>query len=153
MQNTLRGNAAANRLDGGAGSDLLVGGAGGDTYVLGRGYGSDSVYEYDWTPGVVDVALFDGDISAEQLWFRRLGSSLEVSVIGSADRLSISGWYSGSQYRIEQFRTAGGQTLLESQVQNLVDAMAGFAPPAMAQTHLPAAYADALNPTIAANWH
>ncbi|MEP6969541.1 MAG: carbohydrate-binding domain-containing protein, partial [Betaproteobacteria bacterium] len=153
MQNTLRGNSAANRLDGAAGSDLLVGGAGRDTYVLGRGYGSDSVYENDATPGVTDSALFDGDIAAEQLWFRRVGSNLEVSIIGTTDKLSISGWYSGSAYRIEQFNTSGGQTLLESQVQNLVDAMAGFAPPAMAQTHLSQAYADALTPTIAANWH
>jgi trimeric autotransporter adhesin len=152
-QNTLRGNAAANRLDGGAGSDLLVGGAGGDTYVLGRGYGNDSVYEYDPTPGVVDTALFEGDIAAEQLWFRRVGSSLEVSVIGTTDKLSISGWYSASAYRIEEFKTSGGQTLLESQVQNLVDAMAGFAPPAMAQTYLSQTYSDALSPTIAANWH
>ncbi len=153
-QNTLRGNSAANRLDGGAGFDLLVGGAGGDTYVLGRGYGSDSVYDYDLTPGVVDTALFDGDISAEQLWFRRVGSSLEVSVIGTTDKLSISGWYSGSVYRIEQFKAAGGgQTLLESQVQSLVDAMAGFAPPAMGQMQMSPAYANALNPTIAANWH
>jgi Ca2+-binding RTX toxin-like protein len=152
-QNTLRGNAAANRLDGGAGSDLLVGGAGGDTYVLGRGYGNDSVYDYDPTPGAVDTALFEGDIAAEQLWFRRVGSSLEVSVIGTTDKLSISGWYGGSAYRIEQFKTGGGQMLLESQVQNLVDAMAGFAPPAMAQTHLSQTYSDALSPTIAANWH
>ncbi len=152
-QNTLRGNVAANRLDGGSGSDLLVGGAGGDTYVLGRGYGSDSVYEYDLTPGAVDTALFEGDIAADQLWFRRVGSNLEVRVIGTADQLSISGWYSSSAYRIEQFKAGDGQSLLESQVQSLVDAMAGFAPPAMAQTHLSQAYANALAPTLAANWH
>ena len=152
-QNTVRGNAAANRLDGGAGSDLLVGGAGGDTYVLARGNGGDSVYEYDPTPGVVDTALFAGDVTAEQLWFRRVGSSLEVRVIGTADQLSISGWYSGGAYRIEQFKTGNGQTLLESQVQSLVDAMASFAPPPMGQVQLTPAYANALTPAFAANWH
>ena len=152
-QNTVRGNGAANRLDGGAGSDLLVGGAGGDAYVLARGNGGDSVYDYDPTPGVVDTALFEGDITAEQLWFRRVGSSLEVRVIGTADQLSVSGWYSGSAYRIEQFKTADGQTLLESQVQSLVDAMAGFAPPPMGQVQLTPAYANALTPIMAANWH
>ena len=43
-------------------------------------------------------------------------------------------------------------TLLDSQVQNLVSAMASFSPPAMGQTTLPQNYADALNPVIAANW-
>jgi len=42
--------------------------------------------------------------------------------------------------------------LLDSQVQNLVSAMAGFAPPAAGQTTLPANYASSLAPTLAANW-
>jgi hypothetical protein len=37
-------------------------------------------------------------------------------------------------------------------VQNLVDAMAAFAPPAPGQTTLPPEYASQLNPVIAANW-
>ncbi len=152
-QNTLRGNAAANRLDGAEGTDLLVGGAGADTYAMRRGYGRDTVYDYDLAPGVVDSAVFEGDITAEQLWFRRVGNSLEVRVIGTTDQLSISGWYSSSAYRIEEFKTGAGQTLLESQVQSLVDAMAGFAPPPMGQVQLTPAYANALSPTIAANWH
>jgi hypothetical protein len=37
-------------------------------------------------------------------------------------------------------------------VQNLVNAMAAFAPPAAGQSTLPAAYATALTPVLAANW-
>ena len=152
LRNTLRGNAAANRLDGGAGADWMVGGVGNDTYVLARGSGSDTVHESDASVGNLDVAQFQADIAPEQLWFRRLGSSLEVRVIGSDDRLNISGWYNGSPYRVERFKTSDGKTLLDSQVQNLVDAMAGFAPPPMGQTNLPAAYASQLSATIAAHW-
>ncbi|MEZ5639833.1 MAG: carbohydrate-binding domain-containing protein [Burkholderiaceae bacterium] len=153
MQNSLRGNGAANRLDGGAGADMLVGGKGNDTYVLARGHGSDTIHENDNTPGNTDVAAFVGDIAADQLWFRRLGSSLEVSVIGTADRFMVNGWYNGSASRVEEFRTGDGRTLLDGQVQALVDAMASFAPPPMGQLVLPDTLAAPLAPVIAATWH
>jgi hypothetical protein len=95
---------------------------------------------------------FGADIAADQLWFRQVGSSLEVSVIGSTDKFTVSNWYSGSPYHVEQFKTADGKVLLDTQVQNLVHAMAGFAPPASGQTTLPANYQSSLNPVIAANW-
>ncbi|MBC7610827.1 MAG: hypothetical protein H7228_14855, partial [Polaromonas sp.] len=53
----------------------------------------------------------------------------------------------------EQFKTSDGKTLLDSQVQNLVQAMASFSPPAAGQGSLPQNYANSLNPVIAANWH
>jgi hypothetical protein len=62
-------------------------------------------------------------------------------------------WYLGAQYRVEQFNTTdGNRTLIEANVQNLVDAMASFAPPAAGQTSLPPDYQSALAPVIAANW-
>lgn len=77
---------------------------------------------------------------------------LEVSVIGTSDKFTIQSWYSGSAYRVEQFRTADGQVLLDGQVENLVQAMAAFAPPAAGQTTLPPAYQAALAPVLVANW-
>ena len=50
------------------------------------------------------------------------------------------------------YKTSDGKTLLDSNVQNLVQAMASFSPPAMGQTTLPPAYASQLNSMIAANW-
>ena len=100
-----------------------------------------------------DLALFDAGTNIDQLWFRRVSNSLEVSIIGTADRLTVSGWYSGDQYHLEQFKTSDGRTLLDSQVNNLVNAMAAFAPPAMGQTSLSAALAEQLSPVLAANWH
>lgn len=57
-----------------------------------------------------------------------------------------------NQYHVEQFKTSDGKTLLDSQVQNLVSAMAAFSPPVAGQTTLSASYAAALNPVIVANW-
>ena len=68
------------------------------------------------------------------------------------DKSTISDWYPGSAYHIEQFKTADGKTLLDSQVDLLVSAMAGFAPPAAGQSTLPPDYQTSLNTVIAANW-
>lgn len=161
LDNRLMGNAASNRLfggqgddflDGGAGDDVLIGEQGSDTYFLGRGRGSDTIQEDDATQGHTDVVLFGDEIAADQLWFRRVGKDLEVSVIGSSDRLLVDNWYEGGQYRVEEFRTADGKLLLGQQVQQLVDAMAAFAPPPAGQTTLATAYQTSLTPVIAANW-
>ena len=135
-----------------ASNDTLIGGTGNDTYWLARGYGNDTIQENDATVGNTDTARFDTGIAVDQLWFRHVGNNLEVSIIGTADKFTIQNWYSGSAYHIEQFRTADNHLLLDSQVENLVQAMAAFSPPASGQTTLPQNYQDALNPVIAANW-
>lgn len=150
--NTLNGGAGDDVLDGRAGNDVLKGGKGNDIYVFGRGYGSDAVEENDTGLGNADVASFMDGIGTEQLWFRHVGNNLEVSIVGASDKLTIQNWYGGSAYRVEQFRTADGHVLLDSQVENLVQAMAAFAPPAAGQTTLPPTYQAALAPVLAANW-
>ena len=150
--NTLTGNAGNDTLDGGAGADSLIGGTGNDAYILGRGYGADTVTENDATVGNTDVASFLSGIATDQIWFRHVGSDLEVSVIGTSDKLTIKSWYSGAAYHVEQFKTADNRTLLDTRVENLVTAMAAFSPPAAGQTTLPSNYQTALSPVIAANW-
>ncbi len=144
--------AGADVLDGGAGSDTLAGGTGNDTYLFGRGYGTDTVQEADATWGNTDVAKFDAGISTNQFWFKKSGNNLEVSIIGTPDKLTVANWYLGNQYHVEQFKTSDGKTLMNSQVQNLVQAMAGFAPPPAGQTTLSAPYQTVLAPVIAATW-
>ena len=150
--NTLTGNAGHDTLDGRAGTDILVGGTGSDTYLLGAGYGSDTIRENDATAGNSDLAQFLSGIGADQVWLRHLGNNLEASVIGTTDKLTVENWYLGSSYHVEQFKTADGKLLLDSQVENLVQAMAAFAPPGAGQTTLPPAYQDSLAPVIAVNW-
>ena len=150
--NTLTGNAGNDTLDGGTGNDSLVGGTGNDTYILGRGYGADTVTENDSTAGNTDVASFLAGVATDQIWFRHVGSNLEVSIIGTSDKLTVQNWYTGSAYHVEQFQTADNHTLLDSQVENLVQAMAAFSPPAAGETTLPPAYQTVLAPVIAANW-
>lgn len=88
----------------------------------------------------------------DQIWLRRVSSDLEVSIIGTGDKATLTNWYSGGAYRVEQFRTADQQTLLSSQVDALVSAMAAFAPPPAGQITLTPAQQTALAPLIAASW-
>ncbi len=150
--NTLTGGAGNDTLDGGLGADSLVGGAGNDTYWLGRGYGIDTIIENDATAGNTDVARFQAGIAVDQLWFARSGNNLNVSIVGTNDRFTMTNWYLGNQHRVEQFQTSDGRRLMDSQVQNLVNAMAAFSPPPVGQTTLSASQSSALAPVIAANW-
>ena len=147
------GNARDNTVTGNSAANVLSGGAGNDTYVLGRGYGADTVQENDTTAGNTDVLQFLSGVSTEQIWLRQVSNNLEISIIGTSDKATLTNWYLGNQYHVEQFKTSDGKTLLDSQVQNLVSAMAGFTPPAAGQSTLPPNYQTALAPVIAANWN
>ncbi|MEQ6342247.1 MAG: calcium-binding protein [Gammaproteobacteria bacterium] len=149
---TLSGDAGNDTLDGGAGNDTLNGGLGNDSYLFGRGLGQDTINDYDSTTGSADLLQFGAGISSDQLWFRRVGSSLEISVIGTDDRTTIQSWYSGNAYHVEQFKTADGKMLLDGQVESLISAMAAFEPPVSGQATLPPSYQATLTPVIAANW-
>ena len=148
VANTLTGNQGNNRLDGGLGNDLLMGAAGNDTYVLRRGDGQDTIVE---TEGA-DLLQLGSDINASQVWLRQINNDLEVSVIGTTDRMLIQGWYSDAATHVEQIKSGNGRTLTDSNIQNLVNAMASLNPPALGQTTLSTAYQSQLNAVIVANW-
>ncbi len=149
---TLNGDDGNDLLIGGAGDDTLKGGKGNDTYLFVKGAGIDTISENDSTTGNKDLLSFTGDIAPEQLWFRQTGSNLEVSIIGTSDKVTINNWYSSGAYRVEQFETANGQSLVDSQVQNLVNAMAAFGVPAGSEGNLTTEQRQQLDVVLAANW-
>lgn len=160
LSNVLTGNNANNVLNGGGGNDTYRGGRGNDTltstvtasndtYIWGRGDGADTLTD---AGGADQLSILSG-VTADQVWFRHVGNNLEVSVIGSTDSFTISGWYTSSANQVETFKLAdGNKTLTSGNVQKLVDAMAQFSPPTAGQTTLPANYQTMLNPVIASNW-
>jgi Ca2+-binding RTX toxin-like protein len=151
--NSLIGAAGNDTLDGLGGADTLTGGLGNDTYILGRGYGVDTVVENDATVGNTDVAQFLSGVATDQIWLQHVSNNLEASIIGTTDKLVVKDWYLSTANHVEQFKTTDGtKTLLDSNVQNLVNAMAAFAPPVAGQSTLPQNYQTALAPVIAANW-
>jgi Ca2+-binding RTX toxin-like protein len=159
LDNVLNGNTANNTLTGGTGNDTYRGGAGTDTlsdtsttsneiYQWGRGEGTDVLTD---AGGADRLDVFAG-VASDQMWLRHVGNNLELSVIGTSDAFTINGWYTSAASQVESFRLADGKTLTASRVQQLVDAMASFAPPAAGQTTLPPSYQSSLQPVIAANW-
>lgn len=175
LNNTIVGSFGHNTLAGGKGSDLLIGGIGGDTYVFNRGDGSDTVVEQDilfinftkYLDGVayqtsicgsaqIDSNTIDFSSAADssQLWFVHKGNDLQVSVIGTADKVTLKNWYTGynNNQIFTNFKASDGKVLLESEVESLVNAMAAFSVPAANQTTLPTSYQSVLNPVLAANW-
>jgi Ca2+-binding RTX toxin-like protein len=149
---TLRGGDAADMLEGGTGNDRLEGGKGGDTYLFARGDAADTLVDNDATAGAVDVLKFAAGIDASQLWWRKAGNNLEVSVIGTTDKVTVSGWYLSPDRQVEVFELANGQQLLNTEVQALVQAMAAYTPPAQGQVTLVGAYETNLGGLIATAW-
>ncbi|WP_299533923.1 calcium-binding protein [uncultured Herbaspirillum sp.] len=132
LDNVITGNRGSNILTGGRGDDILIGGAGNDTYVFARGDGRDQIIDSDATSGNQDVLQFK-DINQTDLWFSQAGQDLQIDVLGSKDGVTIKDWYvggkSGTDHHIERICTADGYTLYDTDVAQLVQAMASFAPP------------------------
>ncbi len=149
---TLYGNAGHDTLSGGKGNDTLNGGSGNDTYVFNRGDGKDTLIDNDYASGNRDVLRLGEDIRPDQLWFRRSGYDLDISLIGTNEGVLVRDWYRGANNQVETIRTSDLQALINNQVDQLVQAMAAFAPPAPGQTSLPPDYQSVLAPVIAASW-
>ncbi|WP_445324192.1 calcium-binding protein [Paenibacillus sp. FSL R7-0297] len=118
---TLRGYGGDDRLNGGAGDDMLDGGAGNDTlyggdpydtsytrangndtYLFGRGYGQDTIVDYDGTAGNTDVIQFAADVKPGDITVRRSGSSLELLINGTSDKLTVANYFEPSgKYVVE----------------------------------------------------
>lgn len=158
--NLLNGTSNPDVLTGGEANNTFVGGAGDDSlidtsttsndiYIWGRDEGVDTLAD----SGGTDSLHVENGVAYDQLWFRHVGNNLEVSVIGTSDQFVINNWYGSSTNQLESIALSDGKTLLSSDVNNLVEAMASFSPPAAGQTTLSASYQASLGTALAANWH
>ncbi|HET8731317.1 MAG TPA: calcium-binding protein, partial [Moraxellaceae bacterium] len=147
------GNALANRLRGNSAANTLSGGAGNDTYLFGRGGGADIVIDSDSTPGNIDTLLLDAGIAYDQLWLRKAGGDLEISVIGTSDKVTVGNWYAGGAASyVERIQVADGQYLTDLRVDTLVQAMAGMTAPGQGQLQLSPDQHQQLDVVLAATW-
>jgi Ca2+-binding RTX toxin-like protein len=146
------GNASANVFNGNTAANTFTGGAGNDTYNLKRTSGFDTLIDSDATAGNNDSLLFSSDVASSQLWFKQVGNDLQVDIIGTSNTALIKNWYTGKSEHIETLKAGDGKTLTDSNVQNLVNAMAGMTEPGAGQTTLTPADAATLAPVFAANW-
>jgi len=139
-------------LDGGAGNDLLEGGAGEDIYNMVGAFGQDQILDQDDSGNVFDALNFDA-VRYDQLWFAAVGNDLRVSVIGTANQVTITDWYSGTDNHIEEFYASNASMSLNHLgVDQLVSAMASLSASVPTTTTLSADALAKLQPTLSLVW-
>lgn len=150
----LTGGSGADQFTGGAGNDTLTGGSGNDLYNFARGDGKDTIIDSDSFSGNQDRAVFDATINPIDLILSRQGNDLRLSVYGTTDLMTIQSWYNGTANQVETLQAGNRQHLLNTQVNQLIQAMAGFT----TQTGLTWDQGIAQRPqevqtVLAASWH
>ena len=120
---TLYGDADNDTLDGGAGNDSLTGGTGSDTYLFGRGYGLDTVNNYDLGTGKLDIIQLAADITVADIAATRSGNNLVLSIVGTPDKLTVSSYFQTdgvNTYAVEAVKFADGTTWSVDVLKNIV---------------------------------
>lgn len=126
---TLVGGAGADTLDGSDGNDILTGGVdndtlyggyGDDAYTFAAGDGQDVINEYNG----MDKADLNRNLLS--VMFERVGNDLRVAMNGSTDTITVTSWYGSDDKKIETFEAADGSTITNTQVEQLIQAMASF---------------------------
>lgn len=93
---TISGNEGDDILDGGPGNDILRGGPGNNIYLFGRGYGEDLISGNDYSedPNTkLNILQFKKDISADSIHVARKGSDMILSVMNTADKITIDSFF------------------------------------------------------------
>ncbi|HMS82056.1 MAG TPA: calcium-binding protein [Nitrospira sp.] len=122
----LIGGSGADQVTGGTGNDTVIGGAGNDQYHFSRGDGQDSIFDSDPFSGNQDRAVFGATINPLDLVISRQVNDLRLAIHGAADQVTVRDWYLSTNNRIETIQAGNGQTLLSTQVNQLIQAMAAF---------------------------
>jgi len=151
---TLYGGDGNDTLVGGAGNDYLDGGAGNNTYRINQGDGQDVLVNDSSDPSSASTVRYGAGLDPLDLVFSQVGNSLDVSLHGTTDETTLANWFSGSASQVQNFQAGNGQDLLNTQVAQLIQAMAGFT----SQTGLTWDQGLDQRPQdvqtiVAANWH
>ncbi|CAM09824.1 iron-regulated protein FrpC [Neisseria meningitidis FAM18] len=120
---SLYGNDGNDTLIGGAGNDYLEGGSGSDTYVFGKGFGQDTVYNYDYAIGRKDIIRFTDGITADMLTFTREGNHLLIKAKDGSGQVTVQSYFQNDgsgAYRIDEIHFDNGKVLDVATVKELV---------------------------------
>ncbi|HEY3476162.1 MAG TPA: putative Ig domain-containing protein [Anaerolineales bacterium] len=123
----LTGGSGADQFTGGMGNDTLAGGSGNDLYNFSLGDGQDSINDSDALSGNQDRLLFGQTINPLDLVISRQANDLRLAIHDTSDSVTIQNWYTNRiANQIEDLQAANGQHLLNTQVDQLIQAMASF---------------------------
>jgi len=106
------------------------------TYEVGRGAGQTTIIngsadnqDADGNPIPANELDFGAGISDTQLWFAQSGTDLQIDVMGTQQSVTVADWFGntpGNFSQLQTIATADGNSLDNSQVSQLVQAMATF---------------------------
>jgi Ca2+-binding RTX toxin-like protein len=139
----LFGGDGNDQLAGEAGSDLLTGGAGADAYLFDAKSGSDRIVD---AQGVNRVEL--ANVTKDQVWLRRAGNDLIVSVIGGDTNVTLQDFYVAGGTAVRHIALADSVLFLGA-ASPLVLAMTQ----ASASTPTPAVMPAEIKDLLASYWH
>ena len=112
---------------GGQGNVVLNGGADNDSYLFNRGDGQDTVQDADATAGNTDRLLYGATINPLDLVLSRQVNDLRIAIHGTTEQVTIQNWYtSPTTNQVEDVQAGNGQHLVNTQVDQLIQAMASF---------------------------
>ena len=120
---SLYGNDGNDTLIGGAGNDYLDGGSGSDTYVFGKGFGQDTVHNYDYSTGRKDIIRFTDGITADMLNFTRSDDDLLIKAKDGSGQVTVQYYFQNDgsgAYRIDEIHFDNGKVLDVAAVKALV---------------------------------
>ena len=118
------GNTSNNILAGNSANNTLSGLGGNDTYLYNRGGGQDTVID---NSGTSDALAFGATINPLDLVLTRQVNDLRLAIHGSTDSVTIQNWFtSPTANQIEDLQAGNGQHLMNTQVDQLIQAMAAF---------------------------
>ncbi len=69
---------------------------------------------------------FSAGVNPLDLVLSRQANNLRIAVYGSTDQVTVQNWYGGTSHQVETIQAGNGQTLVSTQVNQLIDAMASF---------------------------
>jgi len=144
--NTITSLGGSCSLTLGDGSDIVTMTGSGTNVTVGHGtycleFGSSG-----------ETLKFGADVSSSNLWFQHIGQDLLVTVDGTSESVVLKNWYASTPEQTSSIVAGDGKTLSASNANQLVQAMASFAPPQPGTTSLPPAYQTALAPVLASSW-
>ena len=119
----LSGEDGNDTLIGGAGNDRLEGGGGSDTYVFGKGFGQDTIFNYDLSTGRKDITRFTDGITADMLNFTREGDHLLIKAKDGSGQVTVQSYFQNDgsgAYRIDEIHFDNGKVLDVATVKKLV---------------------------------
>ena len=108
---SLSGANGNDTLVGGLGNDSLNGGAGSDTYLFNRGFGQDTLINYDTSLHKQDVIQFGSDISVSDISISRSGDNLILSIVATGDKLTVLSYFNTDAtgaYKVEFIKFTDG---------------------------------------------